>query len=138
MSRPKNTNKEIKKTTLTKEKILRLAAFIVISTVVLLVYRMTMTQPYFMYVMIAYMILFAVCVLAYVIYNRGFSRRGLTLDMLPEDWSQEKKESFIRDGEIRLKKSRPLTILIFAFALTFTVDIIELFLVPMVERIFGI
>ena len=42
-------------------------------------------------VMLAYMTVATVLALAFVIYNRGFSRKNVTADMLPESWSEEKK-----------------------------------------------
>ena len=82
------------------------------------------------------MVLAAAAILTYVIYNRGFSRRGLTPEMLPDTMTEEEKTEFIEDGVRRLKKSRPLLIVIFAFAFTFVYDVIELIAVPFFKELF--
>ena len=86
--------------------------------------------------MIAYMTVAAAAILTYVIYNRGFSRKGVTEDMLPDSMTSEQKAEFIADGEQRLKKSRPLLIVIFAFAFTFIADVIELIAIPFLGGLF--
>jgi len=73
-------------------------------------------------VMIAYMIIFGVALVAYIIYNRGFVNKGVTEDMLPENWSDEKKKSFLA-GEIRrAEKSRWMLVIIVPFAAVFMAE----------------
>ena len=114
-----------------------LLALVAVTVVVLTVYRLLMKQPYFRVVMIAYMILATAFVLAYVIYNRGFSRKGVTEEMLPAEWSEEQKTEFIEDGKRRLKKSRWMIVPIFAFLITFGVDALELFVFPFFRGLFS-
>ena len=114
----------------------RLIATVAVTLVVLLIYRLMMNTPYFYAVFIAYLVLAAAAVLGYVIYNRGFSRRGLTVDMLPPEWDEQKKREYIEDGEIRLKRSRNLLIIVIAFGFTFAIDVIELFTIPLIMELF--
>ena len=130
-----NGEREEKKQ-LAMRNIARLLAMIAATAVIFSVYRFMMTQKYFEIVLGVYLATATVLIIAYVIYNRGFARRGLTEEMLPDEWSDEKKKEYIEDGEQRLKKSRPLLILIFAFAFTFVVDIFELFAIPFIKDIF--
>jgi hypothetical protein len=58
--------------------------------------------------------------------------------MLPDSMTQEEKEEFIEDGNRRIRKSRPLFVIVFAFAFTFSYDIIELFAVPLFKRFLGL
>lgn len=109
--------------------ILRLLILIAITLAVFLVYKI-LIDKYFYTVMITYMSITVAAVLAYVIYNRGFSRRGVTEEMLPDTMSKEEKQEFIEDGKRRLRRSRPLFMVIFAFAFTFVMDIIELCAIP--------
>ena len=95
-----------------------------------------MNTPYFHIAFVAYLALATAAILGYVIYNRGFSRRGLTDEMLPDEWSEDKKREYIEDGERRFKKSRPLLIIVIAFAFTFAIDIIELYTLPFVLELF--
>lgn len=132
----KKDNKEIKK--VSKGTIALFIALIITSMAVLVTYRVLMNYSFFNIVMWVSMGIETAFVLTYVIYNRGFSRKGVTKDMLPDDWSEEQKEEFIEDGKRRLHKSRWMIVIIFAFLLTFAVDIIELFLLPTVRSWFSI
>ncbi len=116
--------------------LLRLLCLIAVTMAVFCIYRFFIDKYYFNYVLTVYMIIAAVVIFSYVIYNRGFSRKGLTPDMLPDTMSDEEKKEFIEDGERRLVKSRPLLILIFAFAFTFVADIMELYALPLIKDIF--
>ena len=107
-----------------------------VTAVVFAVYRFFLQTPYFVTVLVIYMVLCAVSVLSYVIYNRGFSRKGITADMLPDSWSEEQKTEFIEDGERRRKKSRWMLIPMFAFIFTFAVDMIELWVLPTLQKLF--
>jgi hypothetical protein len=114
----------------------KLLVMIAATMIIFGVYRFMITQYYFEIVLGIYIAAATASVLGYVIYNRGFSRRGVTEDMLPDSWSDEEKKEFIEDGERRLVKSRPLLILIFAFAFTFVADIMELYALPLIKDIF--
>lgn len=132
----KNNKKELKK--ISRGTIALFIALIISSIAALVIYRVLMNYAFFNIVMWVYMAIEAVFVIAYVIYNRGFSRKGVTKDMLPEDWSEEMKEDFIADGYRRLHASRWMIVVIFAFLFTFAVDIIELFVLPTVLGWFSV
>lgn len=117
--------------------ILRLLVLVAITLAVYIVYKV-LVDMYFYPVMITYMALAAISIFAYVIYNRGFSRRGLTPEMLPDTMSEEEKEEFIEDGKRRIRKSRPLFMIAFAFVFTFIMDVIELIALPFFRGIFGL
>ncbi len=74
--------------------------------------------------------------LLYIFYNFGLSRRNLTYEMLPKEWSKEEKDRFLRETAERKKKSRFLLVLLFGFLFTFFMDIIELFLPNMLKTLF--
>lgn len=107
-----------------------LILLILLSAIVFAVYRFMIYYCFFEAALISYMAIETVFVLAYVIYNRGFSRRGVTAEMLPESWSDEKKEKFIENGVKRFEKSKWMLIVILAFLLTFLIDMIELWIIP--------
>ncbi len=117
--------------------LMRALCTIAITMVVFCIYRFLLDRLYFEYVLTAYMIIAAVIIFTYVIYNRGFARRGLTPEMLPDTMSDEEKKEFIEDGERRLRRSRPLLMLIFAFSFTFVYDVIELITIPFIKELFG-
>ena len=119
------------------EKLLTLLILALVSAAVLLIYRVTMRFAIFEVVFWVYLALSAALILTFVIYNRGFARRGVTAQMLPEEWSPEKKEEYIADGERRLRRSRWMLIPILAFVFTFFVDVIELFALPFFSALFG-
>ena len=100
-------------------------------------YRLMLNFLYFEFVMGGYLVITAGFVFSYVIYNRGFSRHNLTREMLPEEWSEEKKIEFVESGEKRLKRSKWLLVFILAIVFTFVVEAIMLFVVPFLRGIFS-
>ena len=123
-------NKELDKK-LMRGNIIRLAGLIIVTAVIFGFYRLMINSRFFGMIMVGYIAACTVAVFTYVFYNRGFSRKGLTEDMLPDSMTKEEKREFIEDGERRLKRSRPLLIVIFAFAFTFIIDAIELVAIPL-------
>ena len=115
---------------LTKNAVVLLAILIVATVVVFGTYRFLLSRYYFELVLIAYMLIETVFIVAYLVYNRGMSRRGITAEMLPDEWSEEEKQRFIDDGKERLKKSKWMLVVIFAFLFTFAIDVIELIVIP--------
>ncbi len=74
-----------------------------------------------------YMLGLAVFVVIYVVYNYAFTRKDLTEDMLPDDWSAEKKTAYVQKSKDRAKKSRWMIFIIFPLVVTFIADILYLF-----------
>lgn len=75
----------------------------------------------------AYMAVFSISLVIYVIYNRAFTRKNITIDMLPDVWDAEKKAAYILDGEERLKRSQWLMYLIIPFLVPVGIDALYLF-----------
>lgn len=75
--------------------------------------------------------------LTYIIYNRGLSRRGVTIEMLPDTMSAAEKEEFIADAQRRMKRSRWILALLIPFLFTFLFDAVELFLLDGFPRLIG-
>ena len=65
----------------------------------------------------------------YVIYNRGFSGKGVTPEMLPDTMSLAEKEKFIEDAKLRLHKSNWMLTLIFPAIFTVGCDMFYLFVI---------
>lgn len=118
-----------------RANLLRLLILIAATLATYIVYNV-FVEIYFYPIIISYMAITAVSVLSYVIYNRGFSRKGVTAEMLPDTMSDEEKNSFINDAETRLKKSRPLLIISFAFSFTLIIDVLKLTVIPFFTEIF--
>ena len=78
-------------------------------------------------VMIAYFVVFAVTFIAYLVYNRGFVNKNVTVEMLPADWSEEKKQSFLADEKARAQKSRWMLTVIIPFIVVFMCEALYLF-----------
>jgi len=104
---------------------------VVVSLIILVFYRvcLELSLSIFPYVMWGYMIILTVLIVAYIVYNRGFTRRGVGLEMLPEDWSEERRREFVEDGKRRLSKSKWVLMLIIGFLFTFLFDAFELFVI---------
>ena len=120
-----------------KQKGLTLLGLSLAVGMILGLYRIAMNFAWFEILFWGYLVLATVLILVFVIYNRGFSRKNITPDMLPEEWSEEEKSEFLADGERRLSRSRWMLIPIFAFLITFAVDLLELVVIPFFSGAFG-
>ena len=78
-------------------------------------------------VMITYFAVFAVLLVVYLAYNRGFVNKNVTVEMLPPDWSEEKKQAFVEAEKTRAEKSRWMVTLIIPFVVVFMVEVLYLF-----------
>ena len=78
---------EARKKGITSDRIFWLLGAIALAMTLLAVYRYFLATPYFPTVLTVYMVTFTALILVYVIYNRGFSRRNLTKEMLNDTWS---------------------------------------------------
>ena len=92
---------------------------------------------FFPAVMVVYMAALIALLTAYMIYNRGFSRKGITLDMLPAEWSEEKRRAFIESGEKRFERSKWILVFIIALLFTFLAESVTLFVIPVFKGFFG-
>lgn len=78
-------------------------------------------------IMSVYCLSFAVILIAYLLYNRAFVNKDVTEDMLPLDWSPEKRKAFVEDTRRRAEKSRWMLMLIIPFVVTFMAEALYLF-----------
>ena len=114
----------------------RFVITLVLSLLLLAFYYLSLNFNFFPLVMWGYMIALAALALTYVIYNRGMSRRGVTEQMLPDEWDEDKKREFIQGGKDRLKRSSWILMLIIAFVVTFAVEAMMLFFIPLIKSLF--
>ncbi len=77
--------------------------------------------------MTVYFVIFAGVLIAYLIYNRAFVNKDVTVDMLPMEWSQDRKVNFVEDNRRRAEKSRWMVTVIIPFAIVFLIDALYLF-----------
>ena len=78
-------------------------------------------------VMIAYFLVFAATLITYLAYNRGFVNKNVTAEMLPADWSEEKKQEFLAAEKARVQKSRWVLTVIIPFIIVFMCEALYLF-----------
>lgn len=88
----------------------------------------TLQNPMIMYVLLTvYCVAFAVILVVYLAYNRAFVNKDVTEDMLPDEWSPEKKKAFVEGNRIRAEKSRWMLMLIIPFVVVFMAETLYLF-----------
>lgn len=133
----KERNEQKSKSSATLRPWILLLVLIISSAALYLFYRLLISTVNPELVLILYTASSTVCIVAYLIYNRGFSRKNVTIDMLPRSWDEEKKREFIEDGEMRIKKSKPLLIVIIAFVFTYAIELTELVLIPFLTDFFS-
>lgn len=114
-----------------------LTALTVNTVIVFSLYRFLLSFKYFEIVLIAYMTVLAAFVLAFVIYNRGFSRRNVTREMLPDDMTEEEKDAFIGEAKERLRKSKWMLTVILPFVFTFAFDAFSWLFSDIFSSLFG-
>lgn len=78
-------------------------------------------------VVLTYMIGASVLILAYVIYNRGFSGRGVTAEMLPDTMTEKEKDDYIADTAEREKKSKWMMTFIVPMLLALLIDLLDMY-----------
>ena len=115
----------------------RLAILLLVNSILFTVLYFTVANAGFDYILYVYTALAAILALVFVIYNRGFSRRGVTPEMLPDTMSAEEKKEFIADGERRLLASRWMIAFLFPLVLAIALDVIILILLPMLGITLG-
>lgn len=79
-------------------------------------------------VMVVYMVAFGGVLCGYLIYNRAFVNKDVTVDMLPDDWSAEKKQAFVDGNRQRAEKSRWMLTLLIPLVFVFLAEAMYLFL----------
>ena len=118
------------------------AALLVFNTLILtFIYfgSMGINQPILaLIVNVGYWIVLAVLAIIYVIYNRGFTQKSLTAEMLPESWDAEKKARYIEDAQKRDSRSRWMLTVIIPIMIPIMLDAISLFTWPIIENLLGL
>ena len=109
---------------------------LIISAVLFIIYRALLNHFRFDIILTVCMALNTVLLLAYLVYNRGFSRRGVTEEMLPREWSDEKKREFIDSAKTRFKRSRWLLVMICSLFLVFVIDAMDIIIFPIIKGAF--
>lgn len=88
--------------------------------------------------MVAYAVVGAGFVFAYIIYNRAFTRDGITPEMLPDTMSEQQKAAFIQSGVDRKRKSKWMIVVFLALLCPLTIDFLILTAIPtLLGPIFG-
>ena len=87
---------------------------------------------------VLYWIALAAFAIAYIAYNRAFSRKGITVEMLPDSWSAEQKSEFVEDGKRRLEKSSWMLAVIIPLLVPVMLDAIYLFTWPIIANLFSL
>lgn len=121
--------KDSKKTRYILPLCINTVLFFAVYRVLLFYAEMTEETFYSFLVMVLYMALLLGFVLAYIIYNRFFYRKGVTPEQLPAEWSEAKKQEFIEDAVRRTERSRWMLTVIFPLVVTFFIDTVDLFII---------
>ena len=78
-------------------------------------------------VMIIYMVIPAGLLIAYLIYNRGFVYKDVTPDMLPAEWSEERKSEILENSRVRAERSKWILAVLIPFVLVLLADALYLY-----------
>jgi nitrate reductase NapE component len=117
-----------------RETVLKLITLILVTAGIFAVYRISVFYE-LGFVFWVYLVALTALVAVYIIYNRGMSSKGVSADMLPDEWSYEEKVAFIENVTLRRRRSSWMLMLIMAFIFTFAFDLLELYALPYLEEI---
>ncbi len=81
-------------------------------------------------IMALYALIGAGFLIAYIIYNRGFTRDNITPEMLPDTMSEHEKLAFIQSGVERKRKSKWMIVVLFAAFVPLAIDFLILTAIP--------
>ena len=118
----------------------RVALLIANTMILTFIYFGTMglNQPVLSFIVTAgYWAVFGCFLVVYIIYNRGFTRKGITEEMLPDSWSAEKKAEYIADGAKRQQSSKWMLSVIIPLMIPIAFDAIALFTWPIIQNLFN-
>lgn len=113
-----------------KRKLKDLMIIVIVTVLLLGVYYYFVQMWEFQMIFGVYMAAWVISFMAYWMYNRGFSRKDVTPEMLPKEWSDERKQQFIDDGIRRMQKSRWLLYIIIPLCFVFMAEIIMTYIWP--------
>lgn len=106
----------------------RAAAVLAVTFLLLLLYELSVRYVWEA-VFWSYFAVLAAASLFVVVYNRGFSRRFMRREELPDGWTAQQKDQFLGEGARWWRVSRPIVLyLILPLCLCFAFDILCLFL----------
>ena len=80
---------------------------------------------------------FGIMLTVFAIYNRGFTQRGITREMLPDSWSEEKKTDYLESITRRQRKSQWMLAVIIPLMIPIMLDALMLFTLPIITNIFN-
>ncbi len=109
----------------------KLFGHLIINTILLVALYFIVVHLNFPYISMIYTVAGAGLGLGYVIYNRGFSGKDVTPEMLPDSMPYDEKIAFIEDSRARMDRSRWVLTLLIPILLTLCLDMIYIFILPL-------
>ena len=92
----------------------------------------------YLVVITAYGVVSLVTGIWYVVYNRGFIGKKISKEMLPAEWSNEKKDSFIEECAERRKNSKWAMLVLIPIIAAFFYEAISIYMLDGIRSSLGI
>ena len=73
----------------------------------------------------------------YIVYNRGVLTEKISPEMLPADWSAEKKQAMIEDIDARRRRSKWAQLVLLPMVFVYLFEILELYVFPVITGLFS-
>ncbi|MBE6599630.1 MAG: hypothetical protein E7640_00265 [Ruminococcaceae bacterium] len=109
-----------------------------VNTVILLLAYLILIRFFPLATLIGYTAVTAAVAFLYVIYNRGFTRKNLKCEDLPNTMSAEEKTAYIEDGKRRLERSKWVVTVIIPLILIYVYELMDIFVLPFFAELLGI
>ncbi|MBQ8431446.1 MAG: hypothetical protein IJX28_01035 [Clostridia bacterium] len=103
---------------------------LLLNCIVLMTLYFVLAAAEFAYTHYIYIAAGVILGLGYVIYNKGFSGKDVTPEMLPDTMSPAEKHAFIEDSKERMRKSRWVLTFLIPILLTLACDMLYLIVLP--------
>ena len=87
---------------------------------------------------VGYWVILLALVTTYLIYNRGFTQKNISPEMLPDSWSTDEKIRYIESSNARYKKSKWMLTVIIPIMIPIALDAISLFTWPIIQSLLGL
>ena len=103
----------------------------------LAIFRLLKLYDLYLFAIVLYTSVTLGIAIYYIVYNRGVLTEKITPEMLPPEWSAEKKQAMIDDIALRRKRSKWAQLILIPMVLVYIFEILELYVFPMITGLFA-
>ena len=100
-------------------------------------FRLLKLYDLYLFAIILYIAVTLGVAIYYIVYNRGVLTEKISPEMLPADWSAEKKQVMIEDIDARRRRSKWAQLVLLPMVFVYLFEILELYVFPVITGLFS-